>query len=78
MYARFWVLDVSKPLNISPQQVLQWIVARTHFKWEEMRVAPRPPLSLGFSWSGDEQGAFSFDEIFEDDSDQGSEASNSD
>jgi hypothetical protein len=77
MYARFWVLDVSKPLN-SPQQVLQRIVARAHFKWEELRVSPRPPLSLDFSWSGDEQAAFSFDNIFEDDSDQGSEASNSD
>jgi hypothetical protein len=44
-YVSFWVLEVSKPLN-SPQQVLQWMVARAHFKWEELRVAPRPPLSL--------------------------------
>jgi hypothetical protein len=48
MYVGFWVLDVRRPLN-SPQQVLRWIVARAHFKWEELRVAPRPPLNLSIS-----------------------------
>jgi hypothetical protein len=47
-YISFWVLDVSKPL-ISPQQVLQWMVARAPFKWEELRVAPCPPLNLSIS-----------------------------
>jgi hypothetical protein len=55
-YVSFWLLDVSKPLN-SSQQLLQWMVARSHFKWEELRVAPRPPLDLFISreyWTSDE------------------------
>jgi hypothetical protein len=64
---QFWVLDVSKPLN-SPQQVLQWMVARAHFKWEELGVAPRPPLDLTISVilrSG--EATFSFDKVLEKD-----------
>jgi hypothetical protein len=74
-YVGFWVLDVSKQLN-SPQQVLRWIVVRAHFKWEELRVAPHPPLDLSISGK-DVLGydvTFSFDTgSEEDDSDQGSD-----
>jgi hypothetical protein len=73
MYVIFWVLDVSKLLD-SPQQVLRWIVARAHLKWEELGVAPRPPLDLTISRNRLFFGRviFSFDKALEeDDNDEG-------
>jgi hypothetical protein len=41
----------SKPLN-SLQQLLEWIVARAQFKWEEAKTMPRHPLELTIKISG--------------------------
>jgi hypothetical protein len=39
-------LGVMEALKHSPGQVLEWIVARAHYKWEELKITPRPPLRL--------------------------------
>jgi hypothetical protein len=75
MYASFWVLDVLKPLN-SPQQMLQWMVARAHSKWEELGVVPCPPLDLTISMPRlSTHMIFSFDRVALEDN---SDSSNSD
>lgn len=46
MYVIYRTLELWKALNHNPGQALEWIVARAHYRWEELKITPRPPLRL--------------------------------